>query len=262
MTADTTYRIGMIVPSSNLTMETELPALLRRREEVRPGERFTFHSSRMRLKDVTPDELRAMNAQVGRCATELADAACDVVATACLVAIMAQGSGFHCETEREIAGVLAEEGADAPVVSSAGALISALRALEAKRIAIVTPYMRDLTALVASYIEGEGIVVHDSLSLEVPNNLDVARLVPADLERHWGRLDLTDVDAIVLSACVQMPSLAAIAPVEEASGLPVLSAATATTFSILRALGLPTGIPDAGRLLSGTVDDRVELALG
>jgi maleate isomerase len=261
MAADRTYRIGMIVPSSNLTMETELPALLRRREEVRPEERFTFHSSRMRMKDVTPEELRAMNAQVGRCAAELSDAACDVVATACLVAIMAQGPGFHCQTEREISEVLEAEGAEAPVVSSAGALISALRALEARRVAIVTPYMRELTALVASYIEGEGIVVHDSLSLEVPNNLEVARLVPADLVTHWRKLDLTDVDAIVLSACVQMPSLDAIAPVEEASDLPVLSAATATTFCILRALGLPTGVPGAGRLLSGAVDDRAAVAL-
>ena len=37
------YRVGMIVPSSNTTMETEIPAMLRAREEIRP-ERFTFHS--------------------------------------------------------------------------------------------------------------------------------------------------------------------------------------------------------------------------
>ena len=42
-----TYRIGQIVPSSNTTMETEIPAMLRAREAVAP-ERFTFHSSRMR----------------------------------------------------------------------------------------------------------------------------------------------------------------------------------------------------------------------
>jgi maleate cis-trans isomerase len=36
------YRIGQIVPSSNTTMETEVPALLRRRETLAP-ERFTFH---------------------------------------------------------------------------------------------------------------------------------------------------------------------------------------------------------------------------
>ena len=45
----------MIVPSSNTTMETEVPALLRRREAVAP-ERFTFHSSRMVMKRVSPEE--------------------------------------------------------------------------------------------------------------------------------------------------------------------------------------------------------------
>jgi maleate isomerase len=41
--AKTTYRIGQIVPSSNTTMETEIPAILRAWEAVLP-ERFTFHS--------------------------------------------------------------------------------------------------------------------------------------------------------------------------------------------------------------------------
>jgi maleate cis-trans isomerase len=46
------FRIGQIVPSSNTTMEIEVPAMLRAREQVFP-ERFTFHSSRMRMKKVT-----------------------------------------------------------------------------------------------------------------------------------------------------------------------------------------------------------------
>ena len=50
------YRIGQIVPSSNTTMETEIPAILRGREAVEQ-ERFTFHSSRMRMKKVTKEEL-------------------------------------------------------------------------------------------------------------------------------------------------------------------------------------------------------------
>ena len=55
-----TYRIGQIVPSSNTTMETELPRMMRAREEVLPQDRFTFHSSRMRMQHVTPEELRAI----------------------------------------------------------------------------------------------------------------------------------------------------------------------------------------------------------
>jgi maleate isomerase len=229
-------------------METEIPALLREREES-----FTFHSSRMRMRNVTPEELAAMNAQTARAAAELADARCDVVATACLVALMAQGPGYHCTAEDHIREVLEAEGAPAPVVSSAGALLDGLRSLGATKIAMVAPYEKPLTKKVAAYIEAGGVEVHDALSLEVADNQAVAALDPADLREHWKRLDLTGCDALVLSACVQMPSLASIDPVERECGLPVLSAATATTFAMLDAAGLDTRVPRAGHLLSGQV---------
>lgn len=251
----TDHHIGLIVPSSNLTMETELPRMLRTREETDPANRFVFHSARARMQHVTPEQLRAMNTQAERAATELADAKPDVVATACLVAIMAQGPGYHCTAEDAITAALRDEGAQAPVVSSAGALLSGIAALKARRIAIITPYMKPLTQAVVHYLEAAGIEVVDALSLEVPDNLAVARLDPADLREHYQRLNLTRADALVLSACVQMPSLASIQPVQDAVGIPVLSAATATTFRILSELGLECRVPNAGYLLSGSVAD-------
>ncbi|WSY16216.1 Asp/Glu racemase [Embleya sp. NBC_00896] len=235
-------------------METELPRLLRAREAALPGDRFVFHSSRMRMKHVTPEELLRMNAQTERAASELADARPDVVATACLVAIMAQGPRYHCTAEAEITEALRNEGATAPVVSSAGALISGIEALGAKRVAIITPYLKPLTEKVVRYLEDAGIEVVDALSLEVPDNLAVARLNPQDLREHWRRLDVSRAEALVLSACVQMPSLAAIQPVEDEAGLPVLSAATATAYRILQELGLPPIVPGAGALLGGLTD--------
>ena len=44
MTQQAYYRVGQIVPSSNTTMETEIPAMFRGRETVEP-EHFNFHSS-------------------------------------------------------------------------------------------------------------------------------------------------------------------------------------------------------------------------
>jgi maleate isomerase len=247
----TDHHIGMIVPSSNLTMETELPRMLAARELARPDDRFVFHAARARMQHVTPEQLRAMNDQAVRAAAELADARPDVVATACLVAIMAQGPGFHCTAEDDITRVLRAEGSTAPVISSAGALIAGIEALGARRVAIVTPYLKPLTAAVVDYLTDAGIEVVDSLSLEVPDNLAVARLDPADLREHHRRLDLTGADALVLSACVQMPSLPSIEAVQDEVGLPVLSAATATTFRILGELGLDPYVPGAGHLLSG-----------
>jgi maleate isomerase len=52
-----------------------------------------------------------------------------------------------------------------------------------------------------------------------------------------------------------MPSLPAIEEVERRSGLPTLSAATATTWAILRALNVERLVPGAGALLS--VRERV-----
>jgi maleate isomerase len=143
------------------------------------------------------------------------------------------------------------EGAAAPVVSSAGALIEALRELGALRIAMVAPYLKPLTRLVVDYIEDAGVEVQDVVSLGVSDNRAVGRLDPAELREHWRKLDLARCDALVLSACVQMPSLAAINAVEQDSGLPTLSAATATTWSLLRAMGLKRIAPGAGALLAG-----------
>ena len=60
----------------------------------------------------------------------------------------------------------------------------------------------------------------------------------------------------MLSACVQMPSLPAIPAAEEITGLPVLSAATATTLALLETLRLDPMIEGAGVLLGGRAAAR------
>ena len=245
-----TYRIGQIVPSSNTTMETEIPAVLRARELVAP-ERFTFHASRMRMQKVTREELAAMDRDSDRCALELADARVDVLGYACLVAIMSMGLGYHRVSEQRLHARTAEAGGAAPVVTSAGALVDGLKALGAKKVSILTPYMKPLTQLVIDYLEHEGIEVLDSISLEIPDNLEVGRLdplAPADITR---RLDTRGVDAVVASACVQMPSLGSVQLIEDRLGLPVVSSSTCTTYMMLKKLGLAARAPGFGALLSG-----------
>lgn len=136
-----------------------------------------------------------------------------------------------------------------------GALLRALTALGARKVVMVTPYMKPLTQLVSDYVADAGFEVLDTLSLEVSDNIAVANLDPTDLTEHWTRLDpwaLEEADALILSACVQMLSLPAIQAVEDKYGKPVLSAATATAWTMLTDLGLPTEAPAAGSLLGGS----------
>lgn len=244
------YRIGQIVPSSNTTMETEIPAMLRARESIRP-ERFTFHSSRMRMHTVSREELAAMDQQSLRCAAELADARVDVIGYACLVAIMAMGLGYHRASECRLARIARDNHCAAALVTSAGALVDGLHAIGAKRVSILTPYMRSLTNLVVEYIESEGIEVIDALSFEIPDNLEVGRRDPMRLLDDVRGLNTANADAVVLSACVQMPSLPAIQLVEDRLGIPVTSSSVCTTRKLLEALSLEPVAPGAGYLLAG-----------
>lgn len=245
------HRVGLVVPSSNVTVETELPALLSRHDDAR----FSFHSSRMRMRAVSPAELTAMNAQRERCVLELGDAGPDVLLYGCLVALMSGGAGEHRRVESLIAEQLAAGGSDARVRSSAGALVEALHALRAQRVALVMPYLTPLAEQVVNYLQapldgsGAGVEVTAWCNLGVGDNSAVGCIPGEQIMEAARSLDLRGVDALVLSCCVQMPSLDLIADAEAEFGIPVLSAATAGAFCLLRALDLPPVLRGAGSLL-------------
>lgn len=231
-------------------METEIPAMLRAREALHP-ERFTFHSSRMRMHKVTPEELANMNKEGLRCAAELSDARVDVMSTACLVAIMAQGLGYHRQVETDFRRICIENGSDAKVMTSAGALIHGLQKLGARKISLMAPYMKPLTDKVVAYIESEGIEVVDRICFEIPDNLEVGRRDPMRLLEDVKKLNTANVDVVVLSACVQMQSIPALQLAQNALGIPVTSTSACTVRNMLDLLGLEASTPGFGKLLEG-----------
>ncbi|MBC7439541.1 MAG: Asp/Glu racemase, partial [Flavobacterium sp.] len=138
-----------------------------------------------------------------------------------------------------------------PIVTSAGALINGLKVLGAKKVAVITPYMKPLTKLVVDYIEDQGFEVVDFIALEISDNLEVAAQNPLNLLEIYKRLDLTGVDVLVASACVQMPSLEAIDLIQKECGIPVTSAAICTTFEMMKKLGIEAKSAIGGELLNG-----------
>lgn len=203
------------------------------------------------MKKVVKEELEAMDRDSDRCATELSDARVDVLGYACLVAIMSMGKGYHRTSEARLHERTVENGAPAPVVTSAGALVDGLRVLGAKKISVICPYMKPLTQLVVDYIEHEGIEVKDFIALEIPDNIEVGRHDPAKLLEIYKSVDTAGIDAFVASACVQMPSLPIIDDLQKALNVPVVSASVCTGYQLMSRLGLRAEAPGAGALLSG-----------
>lgn len=254
----TRHRIGLIVPSSNVTIETEMPMLMQRHSSAR----FSFHSSRMTMRHVSIEELATMNSQQARCVDELGDAGVDAVLYGCLVALMAQDYDAHRRAECSVTEQFSGRGLTPQVTSSAGALLNALDALGATRVAAVTPYMRPLAEKVVTYLGAAEIDVVDWRTLEVADNAEVGRIPPERILAAAESLDLSDVDALIISLCVQMPSLEIIAEAEHRFGLPVLSAATAAAYTLLCRLDLDPVLPGAGQLLAGKLTSGNPIPLG
>ncbi|MNX93780.1 Maleate isomerase [compost metagenome] len=164
---------------------------------------------------------------------------------------MSMGRGYHCVSETNLHEETVNNGFPTPIVTSAGALINGLKVLGAKKVAVITPYMKPLTQLVVDYIEHQGFEVVDFVALEIADNLEVAAQDPMNLLQIYKQLNLKDVDVLVASACVQMPSLEAVDLIEKEIGIPVTTAAICTTYEMMKKLGLDTKVPIGGALLSG-----------
>ncbi len=208
----------------------------------------------MRMKTVKKEELAAMDAESDRCALELSDARVDVLGYACLVAIMSMGHGYH----RQLAGAPAvpappRTAALAPVVTSAGALVDALKVMGAKRIALVAPYMKPLTELVVDYIRARG---HRSDATGVrsrsPTTWRSAAMTRPACRASWPAMNTQRrrCRSCCRPAC-RCRRCRSVAKVEAMTGKPVVTAAIATTYAMLKALDLEPVVPGGGALLSG-----------
>jgi maleate isomerase len=198
---------------------------------------------------VTREALQKMNDAAEEAVDQLCDAEVDAIMYACLVAVMCGGKDCAQEMYTRLSDRANLSGNNPQITTSAAALINALKTLGVANISMIAPYKKELTEVVAATIRAEGINVVQTHSLEVTDNVKVGRLDTLNLLSIGSQLDLSTSDALIISACVQMPSLPVIEEAEQRLGLPVLSAATASAFDVLTKLGLQPHIKNAGALL-------------
>lgn len=134
-----------------------------------------------------------------------------------------------------------------PIISSAGAIRTALDELGAKRIALFGPYPDWLQQASAEYWTNSGfdIVARSGAKLGTGNTLDIYRLRSGVIVDAVKTMDWSFADAIVLTG-TGAPTLRAIPAIARLSGKPVLSSNLCLAWALLRAIvhqqaSLPAG---------------------
>ena len=227
-------RIGLLVPSSNTTVEPEfyraLPAGV------------TLHTARLYLTKITPEAILGMVQDMETQAKLLASADVDVIVLGATAPSFLKGLGY----DRELIGKI-EAASGKPATTTSTALIEAIRCLGAKRVVLGSAYDEKVSAIAQSFIEASGITVLDARGLGSVDHLGVGRLAADTAYDLARKVDRPDADAIVL-ACTNWKTMDAIDRIERDTGKPVVSTTQASAWAALRMIGAP-GVTGYGRLL-------------
>ncbi|WP_282601635.1 ectoine utilization protein EutA [Paracoccus sp. PARArs4] len=227
MWKDDIRRFGLIALATDMTIEGDARLVM--------PEGTRLHVTRIEFDNPTTEEnLRNTGPRLR--------AAVDLI----VPGVHLDGIGFGCTSASAVLGdqMDALAGGRAHVTTPAGAALRGFAALGAERVALMTPYLEATTNLVGDHFEAHGIDVVRRVSMNFPDDRDMA-VLPAEriVEMAVGS-DHPDAQALFIS-CTALPVMPLIPRIEEALGKPVLSANQALFWAMLDQAQIPATGPGA-----------------
>ena len=231
-------RIGLVVLATDYTIEHEMRMLVNL-----PGVDI-YHARIANSPNISPDSLRAMEPLITATAELILPGdTLDVLAYACTSASIVLGTST-------VAKNLNAAKPEAKTTNPAFAAFEAFAALGAKRIAVLTPYSKNVTAWVQNSLEDVGFDVPVFGSFNEPHDPTVAAIDSQSLKTGIARItEGQDVDAIFIS-CTSVRIVADVAAIETELDIPVTSSNHALAWHCLRLAGIDDKQPELGRLFS------------
>ena len=231
-------RIGLVVLATDYTIEHEMRMLVNL-----PGVDI-YHARIANSPNISPDSLRAMEPLITATAELILPGdTLDVLAYACTSASIVLGTST-------VAKNLNAAKPEAKTTNPAFAAFEAFAALGAKRIAVLTPYSKNVNAMVQNSLEDVGFDVPVFGSFNEPHDPTVAAIDSQSLKTGIARItEGQDVDAIFIS-CTSVRIVADVAAIETELDIPVTSSNHALAWHCLRLAGIDDKQPELGRLFS------------
>ncbi|GAA1755438.1 Asp/Glu racemase [Streptomonospora arabica] len=146
----------------------------------------------------------------------------------------ASGSFVHgAEGQQRLRQSILDAGAPAAVTTS-GATIQALEALDVRRIAVVTPYVDSVTERLLDFLSEHGVEPVSSVGLGLLGH--IWKTTYSEVVQAVRDADRPDAEAVFIS-CTNVLTYDIIAPLERMLGKPVIAANQVTMWAALQAMG-------------------------
>jgi len=141
-------------------------------------------------------------------------------------------------------------GAGVPAVTSAQAVGRAVRALRARRIAVVSPYSEAVNERAARYFQSKHGL--ETVALEgfgATDSYAIGQLGPENAREAFARIDRPEIEVFVVPGG-NFPTMNSIAAWEQEFNKPVVTTNQASFWAMLRAFDTGDRLPTFGRLLA------------
>lgn len=216
-------RIALLVPSSNTVMENDLHSAL-------PREHFTVHTDRMFLVETTRDaEIRMIEDFASAAAKDLGTANPDLLVFGCTSAGSLFGLEYDAKTCRNLG-----ELAGCPALGVVSSVSGVLERINARKIAVITPYIEDLTQSVADALKNDQREIVAAHGMGISVNVELADPTPGDIVRFAKeKLEGVSFDTLFVS-CTNFRSLEAKRELEALFGVNVVTSNSAVIDAIIR----------------------------
>jgi maleate isomerase len=235
-------RIGIVVPSTNTTVQPECEPLCPRG--------ITNHTARVTIKErplnteqAFFEHMQAMREGIGIAIDQIMTAGLDHLIVGIALETFWGGVAAADKFQGEL---VTRSGVGISMGSTAS--VAALKAFGAKRIAVLTPHQPRGDEMVRLYLTEAGLEVVRLVGLKCQTPRAIAQVPAADIRNALRELDGPDVDA-VLQVGTALPTVAIAAEAERWFGKPVLAINAVTYWDALRRCGIEDRIFGHGRIL-------------
>jgi len=231
-------RIGLICPSTNTSIEPEFHMMA-------PSGVSIYVARAFQDGPQAPALYKQISENVAMASRDLGSADVDVIAFGCT-------SCSYFTPASQTIKVMKDNAKGVPALLTSDAVIKALQALGAVRIALATPRTDFVNKRETEWLTEKGFKVVSVEGLQLGSTASerasIGHVRPQTINELAIRVNRSDADAVFIS-CTNLPSLTVIKSLEADLGKPVITSNQATFWHCLRTLGLTDKIPEYGRLL-------------
>ncbi|WP_164730510.1 aspartate/glutamate racemase family protein [Pelagibacterium montanilacus] len=233
---------GAILLASDMTTERDMRALM-------PAALGSVTTRVPFSNPTTPENLRAILPHLSKAAGLL-------VPGTDLPAIY-----FSCTSATVVLGyevvraAIGEHRPGVPVVTPLACALEAYALLGADRIAVMSPYVPETTRVVVDHFEASGLEVTNMVSLDIPDDRDMARMADDDIVEACARAVNDRAQALFVS-CTALPAARLAPRIEARIGRPVVTSNLAGLWKV-RALAGCAPSPELGTLMGLPLNARI-----